>query len=240
MRWTLALALLAGCAPGAGGWDERFEPPPGTAQVIEAAAALPACAELARGGVITWHAGEFMCGQTLAQGCAWPARRPAEIHVLVGFPPESPLAHELCHLCSRDGDPEATAEACAAQVRLRLGVLDLPAPPPGPYQAAARWSERFAPPREVARVIEAVERMPECVAVRAGGELTWRTGPFTCRGALATSCSDVGGEVTRVSVLGRCDRAQDTRLAHELCHVCGYQDDLEAEACAFRANHLPP
>lgn len=240
MKRLLALLLVAGCGTGSGGWVERFEPPPGTAQVIEVAAALPDCAELARGGVITWRAGDFMCEGTLAQGCAWPYRRPAQLEVLVGFPPETPLLHELCHLCRRGSDPERTADACAAQVRLRLGAVDLSAPPPAPIEPAGRWQERYQPPREVARVIAAVERMPECHAVRAGGVLTWRTGPFECRGALAASCSDLGAEVTQVSVLGRGDRAQDTRLAHELCHVCGYLGEEETEACAWRANHLPP
>lgn len=103
-----------------------------------------------------------------------------------------------------------------------------------------RWSQEVVElPLNASEVIDAVAAMPECEAVRGGGVIHWRAA-LTCGSPLPVNgCAYPFERPPRVEVvyepsaLGADGRP--ARLAHELCHVCGYLDEAEADACAFRA-----
>lgn len=90
-------------------------------------------------------------------------------------------------------------------------------------------------------VIDAVAGLPECAgAMRNGGVIHWRAVVY-CRGTAVPvlGCSYPYEhpplvEVAFESAWGNANPARST-LAHELCHICGYTDEEETEACARRA-----
>ncbi|MBI5067640.1 MAG: hypothetical protein HZB56_05320 [Deltaproteobacteria bacterium] len=107
---------------------------------------------------------------------------------------------------------------------------------------SSQWSQAVVDlPLHASEVIDAVAAMPECEAVRRGGVIRWRAF-LTCGSPLpANGCAypferpprvEVVYEPSALGVEGR-----PSRLAHELCHVCGYLIEAEADACAFRATN---
>jgi hypothetical protein len=230
MRRTLVLTMMlsASCLPEGHEWVQTIETPPRTGDVISAVAAMPECGELRGGGTIRWRAGEFTCGpgERPATGCAWPGEaRPRVDVAYCGDAAASSLAHQLCHLCGYEDDVET--EACA--FRARETMTDAQEPP-----GAWDWSIDF--PVGVAEVIDAVSVMPDCASVGSGGVINWHSGDFFCvpNGAPAMGCAWLGTRPVIVDVAYR-SHARDSALAHELCHVCGYRDEVAAEACAVRA-----
>jgi hypothetical protein len=106
-----------------------------------------------------------------------------------------------------------------------------------------RWSQTVVEvPQYADEVVNAVAALPECGAVRAGGEIRWRA-TVSCGSELfARGCSYPYREPILIEVV-YAPNAWETpgvsTLAHELCHVCGYTDGPDAEAqasaCAMRA-----
>jgi len=234
MRRTLVLAMMlsASCLQEGHEWVQTIEAPLRTGDVICAVAAMPECGELRGGGTIRWRAGQFACGpgERPATGCAWPREAPPRIDVAYcGDAVESSLAHELCHVCGYENEVET--EACA--FRARETMADCQAP--GEWE----WAADF--PVGVAEVIDAVSVMPDCASVGSGGIIQWRSGDFFCvlNGAPAMGCAWLGTRPVLVEVAYR-SYAKDSALAHELCHVCGYRDEVAAEECAVRALRAIP
>ena len=95
------------------------------------------------------------------------------------------------------------------------------------------WSQRYEPPQDTSEVISAVSSFIECDSVRRGGIISWRPQSFECKGIASDGCATLESP-PRVDVVYR-GSAWGTSLAHELCHVCGYLDENEAQGCAYRA-----
>jgi hypothetical protein len=97
-------------------------------------------------------------------------------------------------------------------------------------------------PTGTGEVVEAVAALPECDRIREGGMIHWRLGLFTCRDRPAEGCSYPFERPPLVEVVlsGSAWSGVDgvSTLAHELCHVCGYLVEAEANACAMRAREL--
>jgi len=109
-----ALQTMAGCPESLVAWDWTVDLPTGVAEVIAAVADLSECSGVRSGGIINWHAGDFLCvpNSAPAMGCAWPNAKPVVVEVAYrARAKDSALAHELCHVCGYTD--EATTQACA-------------------------------------------------------------------------------------------------------------------------------
>jgi hypothetical protein len=116
------LFFIAGCSANDvanGRWSVTVEPPADVQEVIDAVSALPECGSLQGGGVIHWHAVDFLCMSIQVTGCAFPFEDPRRIEVVYrGSAWDSSLPHELCHLCGyTDEDNFTEVEACAYRAR---------------------------------------------------------------------------------------------------------------------------
>lgn len=103
------------------------------------------------------------------------------------------------------------------------------------------WSQRIEFPADVESVVSAVQSLPECEAVRRGGVIQWRARITDCGAPVefVGGCAFPFEDPPRVEVVLQ-GSAWDGKLAHELCHVCGYVEgpdrgQFEADACAMRA-----
>lgn len=264
MRRLALAVMLAACArsePASGTWVQSVvELPANAAEVVDAVAALPECEALCQGGAIDWRA-ETACGADLSCGgsvafssCTFLREAPARIEVVMHadawegapeHPALSPLAHALCHVCGYlDGpDAEVQADACARRARLRQGSGCSPAEP-----ASRRWTQATVDlPAHATEVVEAVASLPECVAVRQGGVIHWRSAVSCGTLIPSVACAYPFERPRRIEIVMRGDAWQGTpaapevsTLAHELCHICGYingpdRGEAKASACAIRA-----
>jgi len=89
-------------------------------------------------------------------------------------------------------------------------------------------------------VIESVASLPECSELRAGGLVHWRAVMPAGSAQDAGSTTFVAGrpriDLVLESAWNPLGNPDHSTLAHELCHVCGYADEREAEACAQRSH----
>jgi hypothetical protein len=106
-----------------------------------------------------------------------------------------------------------------------------------------RWYQTVVGiPQYADEVVSAVAALPECEAVRAGGEIRWRATVSCGSEPFARGCTYVGRKPLLIEVVyapNAWETPDVSTLAHELCHVCGYTDGPDAEAqanaCAMRA-----
>jgi len=92
-------------------------------------------------------------------------------------------------------------------------------------------------------VIDSVAALPECAGVTQGGLIHWRAEMPLCPPYVgpARGCSHPGWNPRRIDVViqsawNSSENPNLSTLAHELCHMCGYTDEREAEACAQRSH----
>ena len=108
------------------------------------------------------------------------------------------------------------------------------------------WSQSIDLSRHAEEVIQAVAALPECDAVRQGGNIHWTDASLTCGSFAQVSGCSYPSNSPQVFVVMRGDAWDGppktplvSSLAHELCHICGYTDGPDAEAqadsCAMRA-----
>ena len=106
------------------------------------------------------------------------------------------------------------------------------------------WSQSIDLPRHAEEVIQAVAALPECDAVRQGGNIHWTDSSLTCGSVLPVSGCSYSSNPPSVFVVMRGDAwdgppNEPSSLAHELCHMCGYTDgpdkEAQADSCAMRA-----
>lgn len=113
----------------------------------------------------------------------------------------------------------------------------------------AAWSQSIDLPLHTEEVIQAVAALPECDAVRQGGNIHWTDASLTCGSPQQAAGCSYPSNPPQVFVVmrgdawdGPPDKPLVSSLAHELCHVCGYTDGPDAEAqansCAMRARML--
>jgi hypothetical protein len=106
------------------------------------------------------------------------------------------------------------------------------------------WVETVADlPSSTMEVVDAVAALPECGGMRAGGGVIhWRAGALFCGGRPTTGCTYASERPPRIEVSitpSAWDGADGiSTLAHEVCHVCGYTDEIDASACARRAREI--
>jgi hypothetical protein len=101
-----------------------------------------------------------------------------------------------------------------------------------------QWKQELALPDGALEVMDAAASLPECDGLREGGDIIWHAQEFPClpRALLACGCTYVQAR-PRIEVTYR-GAVEDSALPHELCHACGYVDELETDACAYRLRRL--
>ncbi len=92
-------------------------------------------------------------------------------------------------------------------------------------------------------VIDSVASLPECATLRQGGLIHWRATVPPCPPypGPVVGCARPDQNPRRVDVIfesawNATVNPDKSTLAHELCHLCGYTDEREAEACAQRSH----
>ncbi len=249
------LVLVAACSArtieSPGVWTESVvDLPQDAAEVISSVAALPECGAVPAQGVIEWGP-RVTCGTPpeAAAGCAHPSEVPLRLE-MVYLPsawqgrdgePVSPLAFQLCRICGYTDGPDADAQASACAMRAKILRSE----------ARSLWEQDVvSPPTDTQQVIAAVGALPECGLLANGGVIHWRS-VFSCGSPLPVAgCAYTGESPPRIEI-GYTPSAWDgsqatpaiSTLAHELCHVCGYQlgperGEAAANDCALRAQAL--